>query len=395
MLNVTRCLLLLLTFSAVASAQDEPKEAPKSVAASLQDEFAAIAQKVFPSVVTVTSYVRDASARGPAPEQGEDEEARGAAWVKAATSSDYPGYRKVAVGSGFVLDKNGEILTNRHILMTPEGKLADLIDVETQDQRNTICSVIGMEPTLNIALIKLEVFNPQFPPQFAPIELGDSGKASAGHWAIAMGEPFGPEQFFRPGVISSLPNRDCYQEQLTATYLQVALQAHPQAYGGPVVDIHGRVIGILTPEHPTLGREPRTRSVGIEFAMPMNVVLNLLRAIRAKGSTLSPWLGYAVMSRAELRKERGAEAFNAMPKPRFGIFIENVFDPSPAHAAGIQPGDFLVKFDGKLVHTPLDFQRFLYLAGIGARVKLEMWRNGEAVVHDLLIEQRPANAITR
>jgi S1-C subfamily serine protease len=102
-----------------------------------------------------------------------------------------------------------------------------------------------------------------------------------------------------------------------------------------------------------------------------------------------------VMSRAELASVRGVAEFDAMSKPANGIWIENVFTPSPASDAGIQPGDFLVSFDTYKVSTPVDFQRYLYLAGIGKSVKLTVFRNGELLTKELEIQKRPESARPR
>jgi S1-C subfamily serine protease len=96
-----------------------------------------------------------------------------------------------------------------------------------------------------------------------------------------------------------------------------------------------------------------------------------------------------------LIRERGADAFEKLAKPRHGIYIENVFQPSPAFAKGIRPGDFLVQFGENTIRTPLDFQKFLYLAGIGAKVKLKMWSKGKEQILELDVKPRPANAKTR
>ena len=192
-----------------------------------------------------------------------------------------------------------------------------------------------------------------------------------------------------------MPSRDCYQEALTSTYIQSAMTVHPEAYGGPLLNLRGEVIGVLMPRAWKAGFTELMPSYGIEFAMPSNIVSGIYKALRVKKSFKSPWLGFAVMSRSELRKERTTEEFNGLAKPPIGIYIENVFDPSAASEAGIKPGDFMVKFDGTPVSTPLIFQKLLYLDGIGGTAQLEMFRDGETYVVELPIRERPANATTR
>ena len=377
---------------ATPSEKGQP-DAGMQMALGFQKVFSRIAARVAPSVVTVTAHVRDGSTAN----TPEKDKAIGA-WVKDLFSDEYPGYRAIKSGSGFMVSKDGDVLTCRTNVLTKDGKIADLIDVETSDTRNTICRVVATEPTLNLALLRLEVYNKKFPPRFRVAEFGNSAAMLPGHWSFAAGDPNGPEVFFRPGVICSPPSRECYQEQLTSTYLQAALTVHPEAYGGPLVDLQGKVVAMLVPRlaeaSQIFGRPPGT--MGIEFGLPSNIMTGIYQALKKKKSLKSPWLGIAVMSRPEILKDRGPEAFKAMQKPKIGgILIENVFGPSPAHAAGIKPGDFLVKFDGHLVTDPLTFQKFLYLSGIGAEVSLEFFRKGEIIATKMKVLERPENAITR
>jgi serine protease Do len=232
-------------------------------------------------------------------------------------------------------------------------------------------------------------------PAFGVAALGDSSAVRSGQWAIALGDPAGPEKFFGVGTFASGPSRDCYQELRSSFYLQAALSVPPEAYGGPLVNIAGEVLGILSPRDPRPGPAASAAPPGIEFALPSNIVIGLYDTIRQKGSFRSPWLGFSVMSRSELMHAQGAEAFEALEKPRSGIYIENVFDPSPAFAAGVRPGDFLVRFDGVDIRAPVDFQRQLYLAGIGGDARLELFHAGTSRTLSLHIEERPPEAHVR
>jgi serine protease Do len=394
--------LFLATWSTLFSQDDlapTSKEADPALQAALQlqELFARRAKNCFQSVVTVTSWELDPEqksvlAAGSKPEQGEDE--REGSWGKVAEEKDIPGYRKIAMGSGVVIDKEGHILTCRHLLLKKDGSPADIVSVETPDQRHTICVVLGAEPTLNLGILQLKIYSKKHPPMIVPAKIGNNAGCKAGHYALAFGDPFGPEQFFAYGNFTALPNRDCYQELLTSTYLQMALRVHPQCYGGPVMNIQGEVVGILMPRQFKPGVVELADNYGIEFALPINIAKGIYPAIIKKRSFRSPWIGYAVMSRPELLRER-PEEYRTMKKPRFGIYIENVFSPSPAATLGVKPGDFLVKFDGQLVHTPLDFQKFLYLAGIGKTVELELARDAKPYTIKVKIEPRPSVATTR
>jgi serine protease DegS len=374
----------------------EPEAAPAAqqqaapaagVLAALDAELRAIAERTRRSIVTVAAYVR---------EEGADAEVDVAtpAWVR-QPDRDYPGYRRIGAGSGIVVGAGGEIVTNRHLLLRPDGTPADLVDVETADLRHTLSCIVGMEPTLNLAVVRLEVYSQANPPDFAPIEIGDSDALAQGALALPVGDPFGPERFFALGVVAGTPNRQCYQEQLTATYLQVAAVVHPGAYGGGVLDARGRLVGMLTPREPALGVAAPPDAIGLAFALPSNVLTGIYATILETESVRSPWLGFAVMGIAELRRELGTAAFGALQRPRFGIYVENVFTPSPAADAGVQVGDFLTHLDGQAIGTPLDFQRCLYLAGIGRKVELRLFRAGEEHAVAAVVEQRPEEAVTR
>jgi len=195
------------------------------------------------------------------------------------------------------------------------------------------------------------------------------------------------------GLLAATPSRECYQEQLTASYLQVVLQAHPGAYGGALLDLHGRFVGMLVPRDPDMGIGGGP--TGVEFALPSNIIRGIYPAILANESRRSPWLGFAVVSMVELQRELGLEAFLELDRPLTGIRIENVFSPSPAHEAGVRSGDFLTRFGDAPIGTPIDFQRQLYMAGEGRKVKLEFYRAGETFTVELEVEVRPAEATTR
>ncbi len=405
------CALSLAQDPTPASTTDRPT-LPDGLQAALaiQQHFQAVAETAYRFTVTVTGYAKDAPATDgqsflavPSPVATApvatatdlDDEREGGGWVAETSEELYPGYHKIGIGSGFAVTADGEFLTCLHPLQKPDGSFADLIDVETPDQQNTICRLVAAEPTLDLALLKLEVYDESFPPQFGVAEWGDSGALRPGHYAIGVGAPFGPEQVFAVGHVTSPPDRDCYQENMTATYLQTSLRLHPEAYGGPLLNVQGEVVGLLMPREIKPGTTELLPGPGLEFALPSNILVNLYESLRKVQSSKSPWLGFAVMSRAELRKEFGPGAYNLLMKPRFGIYIENVFDPSAAKQAGLEPGDFLVRFDGEFVQTPVAFQRCLYLAGIGADVELEIYRRGETFTRRLRIEERPKHATQR
>lgn len=353
---------------------------------TLETAFKQLADRTAPSVVTIAAYERSAK---DAAAEGEPT----SIWIR-QIDDNYPGFRRIGSGSGVMVSEAGHLITNRHFLLKADGEPADLIDVETADNKHTIARIVGLEPTLNLAILQFVALSDGNRPQFKPVTFGNSFELFPGHWALAVGDPLGPEKYMGVGVFAGTPSRECYQEQLTATYLQAALRVHPGIYGGALINLKGEFVGMLTPRDPKMGIFDQP-DVGVEFALPSNIIRGIYPSILANESRKSPWLGFAVMSPAELAKELGAEAFSKLQRPITGIYIENIFDPSPASSSGIRPGDFLTRFGNAYIGTPIDFQRQLYLAGIGSEVECEFFRKGETYTVQFKIEERPANALTR
>lgn len=369
-----------------------PSPLPADDLASLravQDGFREVARRASQSVVTVRAYVKS----GTAPVQADAAATTG--WSGETANQAYFGYELLNACSGFVIDASGEVLTTFHALQRADGTIADLIDIETHDSSRILVEVVGSEPTVNFAILRCVVFPAGHAGTLTPLEFGDSDALECGQWAFALGDPAGPEKFFAAGLFVAKPDRECYQDYLSAFYSQTALVVHPQAYGGPLLDVEGDVVGILAPREFPPGSRGDAPKLGLEFALPSKIIAGLRESIGKARSFQSPWLGFGVMSRAEIATVRGVEAFNALAKPKNGILIENVFTPSPASAADVRPGDFLVGFDTYKVFTPVDFQRYLYLAGIGKKVRLELFRNGETLQRELVIERRPTEAKPR
>lgn len=392
--------LLAATVLAQTPAPAAPIAPPAPTAKVLQAEFQALAKAVFPSVVTVRSFVRvPAGANGPAApaatEPATPTSAVGVAtdpapangWVVPPDDREYPGFRLHRSGSGFLVAEGGEALTSLHALRRDDGTIADLVEIEGGEGQRAIAEVLGIEPTLQLAVVRAAVWQSHTPPPLPVLAFGDSDATDVGQFLLGCGDPIGPERFFAFGLLVAKPSRDCYQELMSATYMQATMSVPDGAVGGPLVDLDGRVVGILSKLE---GSGP-----GSAWALPSKLLVGLHASIRAAGTQRSPWLGWSVMSRTEIAAVRGLKAFKEMPKPANGILIENVFTPSPAATAGVRPGDFLTHFAGVEIHAPVDFQRQLYLNGVGRTVTVTMWREGTSKTIELPIEARPAAAVPR
>ncbi len=390
--------LVTATLSLPAQQPDPP---PPRTALALQQDFVQIARRVFPSVVSVRTFVRGAAPPAPATAEAAAAQAAKTGWIAAPSSErDYPGFRPHRHASGFFVapadatgGAEGEVLTTLNALRVRGEQLADLVEVETMDGQRILAEIVGIEPTLKLAVLRCAVFPSWAKPAMQPLRFADSDAVEVGSWVIGVGDPLGPERFLGHGLLVAKPSRDCYQELLSATYMQATMLMPPDAEGGPLVDLDGNVIGILG--RLELDGVGQTAGFGSAWALPSKILQGLYESIRVAGTTRSPWLGFSVLSRAEIATTRGLPAFQAMQKPANGILIENVFDPSPAAAAGVRPDDFLTHFGGQQIHAPVDFQRQLYLAGVGARVELKLFRDGQPYTIEVEIAARPEAAKPR
>ena len=383
-----------------ASAQGESDRAEPTVelALGLERAFTSVIERITPSLVTVNAYVREE------PTEPTDESAGPRGWTVMDAQNRYPGFRRLGSASGFVYAEGGYVLTAWHALLKPDRTPARVVEIETHDNRYVLCRVIGGEPTINVAVLQPEVVPAQGPPALQAAPIGDSDLVRPGHWAIALGDPHGALRTCTTGIISAVPLRQCYQGDMTATFLQASLTAHPEAYGGPVVNIHGHVIGQLMPRYPDPLAVPGSGSPGIEFLMPIKIVENiadsLVEASKAQGRTSvrSPWLGFSVIEiptvRARLRRDDPA-ALKDLKTPPTGVYIDDVFAPSPATTAGIEVGDYLTSIDGNRLFSVLDFQKWMYLSGVGRKVKLALYRDGATREIEAEIAARPASVRPR
>jgi serine protease Do len=357
-----------------------PGEDGLGVAESLERAFGKAAEKVFPSVVGISVYDRDVATAS-----GRDAEPSAAGWrAGGADERIYPGFHVVRSGSGFIVSGDGDILTSAELL-AGEGLAANdrVVDVELPGNVHCRSRLVGREPTIDLAVLKIAS-----PVPVRPAMIGDSDDVRVGQWAIAVGDPPGAERIFSPGTIAARPERECYQEHRTSTLLQASMVIDPAGFGGPLVSIHGLVVGLTTSGHsvvaPSIGICNRTVT-----ALPINLAMTIYRALKVKESELSPWLGFSVL---ELNAGLRTRLRSAPPT---GIYIDDVFEPSPASRAGVLVGDVLTRMDDHPILGVSDFQTWLYLLGIDATVTLEIVRDGKPLRKRIRIEQRPAAASTK
>jgi len=236
-------------------------------------------------------------------------------------------------GSGFIIDAEGHILTNNHVI---EG--AEEIHVNLEDDKEYKATLIGSDPKTDIALIKInrdEGVNKPFP----YLKMGDSDKLEVGEWVVAIGNPFGLSHTVTVGVVSAKQrniNAGPYDE-----FIQTDASINPGNSGGPLINIKGEVVGINTAiiSGPTGGG-----NVGIGFAIPVNIAKTILTALREKGKVTRGWLGVMIQ---KITPEL-AKSFSL--KDDSGALVGDVIPDGPAAKAGIKRGDVIVKFNGQEVN---------------------------------------------
>jgi serine protease Do len=374
------CLLLVVPIAGAQGGKAPPTPPPTADPFGAEKVFVEIADRVDPGVVSIRRFVRDdawfASARG---------EKQDAGW-RQVDEEDllYPGFRPAGGGTGFLIDALGHILTLNRVVIDPEtGKGADLIDVEIEGNHHP-AEIVGQEPTIDLAILQAQVEK-----KLPHLTLGNSGTVRTGQWVLAFGNPPGPERTLQFGLVAYEPSRDCYQDQLSATYLQTSAQVPPASLGGPLVNLKGEVIGINTRRSDSAMSDSTLAASGSGYALPINLATAIYQSILFQRSKRSPWLGFSVLLLTpEKRKELGDMRL-------YGILIDNVFDPSPATAAGVQVGDVLQTMNRQRILTVYDFQRWTYSFGIGAPVELGIVRKGQPMTLKTVIAERPADATTR
>lgn len=340
-------------------------------------------QRIEPSIVSVTTYEK-------VPD-GVDLVGR---W-RVADESPIPGYARDTVASGIVLDKAGTVICCRSPLLLRDGSFADRYDVETSTGARFSAELLGAEPTINLAVLQLNAGAGQSLADLVPAQIGSVAEVHAGDDIYATGDPFGAARTFAPGVVMALPQVSCYQADLTGSLIHASMAVGPGAIGGALVNRDGAVVAMIVPP-PT--EDPAVRGVPEPFTtygMQIQTAQAVGEALKRKRSTTSPFLGFSVLNLRELKaKLRDDARYEAIVKPPFGLYIEDVFAPSPAAKEGVQVGDFVMEINGNRIGSVPDFQQALYYYA-GTSVPLRIFRDGKELTPMIAIEARPVEANRR
>lgn len=274
-------------------------------------------------------------------------------------------YEAHSLGSGFVLSSDGYILTNHHVI-----KDADEIIVRFSDRSEYEAKVLGSDERSDIALLKVDATG------LKAVKLGDSTNLKVGEWVLAIGSPFGFDHSATAGIVSaigrSLPS-DSY-----VPFIQTDVAINPGNSGGPLFNLDGEVIGINSQIYSRTGG-----FMGVSFAIPMDVAMNVVAQIKAQGYVSRGWLGVVIQ---DVTREL-AESFG-LKKPR-GALISKVLPDSPAAKAGFQPGDVILNFDGKKIAMSSDLPPIVGRSEIGKSFPVEIMRNNKRTTIQTTVEELP------
>ena len=273
--------------------------------------------------------------------------------------------QRTSMGSGFIINANGTILTNSHVV-----KGADEVKVRLYDGSEYIAKDVKMDPRTDVAVIRVDGTN------LKPIRLGDSRISQVGDWVLAIGSPFGLDMSVTAGIISAKGRSGRITER--ADFLQTDAAINPGNSGGPLINMQGEVIGINT----AIATESGAYD-GVGFAIPTHIAGWVSEQLIASGEVRRGYIGTQIQEvDAKLAKQ-----FNI--KLHEGAIVHSVLPGSPADKAGLEPGDVVLSLSGHKIDSPIALQGFVEQLTIGKTYPLEIIRNGKRQTLNVTIEELP------
>ena len=260
-------------------------------------------------------------------------------------------YKQRSLGSGFIIDKEGYIVTNNHVVED-----ADQIKVKLANEEEYDATLVGRDPKTDLALIKISAQS-----DLTPIQLGDSDQLTVGEWVVAIGSPFGLEQTVTAGIVSAkgrIIGFGPYED-----FIQTDASINPGNSGGPLIDMTGAVIGINT--------AIVASGQGIGFAIPMNLAKGIIEQLKSTGEVTRGWLGVGIQDlNPELKKYYGIEDDG-------GVLVTQVFEGDPAEKGGIQTNDIIIAVDGQTVSSVRELSGIIADTRVGKRTAITYLRDGK------------------
>lgn len=276
-----------------------------------------------------------------------------------------------SLGSGFIIDPEGYIVTNNHVITGRDGQtVVDKITVILNDDRRFEARVVGRDPATDLALLKVEAKGLPY------VQWGDSTKARVGDWVLAIGNPFGLGVTVTAGIVSAL-HREIGVGQYDRL-IQTDASINRGNSGGPMFDNNGKVIGIATAI-----LSPTGGNIGIGFAIPADQAKPIVDQLRTLGRVKRGWLGVRIQPVTE-----DIAAGLGFKEPK-GAIVAGIEDNTPAGRAGVRQGDVILKFNGKEVTRQQSLQSIVSDTTIGSTVNMEILREGKPATLRVTVAERP------
>jgi serine protease Do len=359
---LTGCALCMIAGAGIGVAIEKPlKGRTAAVAASTEavrtlPDFAELAKRVGPSVVNVsTTQLRRMAEDVPSP-FGEDDPRNDLLERFFGGRIPRGPQRQSGLGSGFIIDSNGTILTNYHVVND-----AQKISVTVSDGKTYDAKVVGKDQKSDIAVIKIDAGR-----ELPAVTLGDSDRLEVGEWVMAIGNPFGLDHTVTSGIVSAKGR------QIGAgpydNFIQTDASINPGNSGGPLLNLRGEVVGINTAIFSQSGG-----NIGIGFAIPSNSVKDLLPQLRDKGKVVRGYVGATVQTISpEIAESLGL-------KQTGGALVADVVRGGPAEKAGLKVGDVIVEFDKQVIKDSADLPAAVARVAPGTSVQLKISREGKPI----------------
>tara|TARA_A100001011_G_scaffold133620_1_gene140845 strand:+ start:3636 stop:5051 length:1416 start_codon:yes stop_codon:yes gene_type:complete len=345
-----KLLLISIIFSISVYSQSISKSAPSS--------FADLAERLMPSVVNISTTQTVVTNTNPFPFQFPP----GSPFEDMFKEFGTPQERKSsALGSGFIIDDKGIVITNNHVIQDAE----DII-VRVNGDNEYKAKVLGADPLMDIAVLQLETDD-----EFIPVKFGDSDKARIGDWVIAIGNPFGLGGTVTAGIISAR-NRSIGLSRYE-DFIQTDASINSGNSGGPLFDMEGNVIGINTA---ILGRNG---SIGIGFSIPANSAKTVIDQLIEFGETKRGWLGVRIQ---DVTKE--IAEVEQLDEAR-GALVASVAENSPSEKAGIKAGDIILEFNEVKINQMKELPAIVAKTEVGKKVKVKIWRNKKEILKSVVL----------
>ncbi len=279
------------------------------------------------------------------------------------------GYSQQGLGTGVIVDKEGHILTNNHVV----GE-ADEVLVRLHNDQRVKAKIVGVDPRTDLAVIKIKADN------LSSAQLGNSDDLKIGEWVVAAGNPFGLDNTITAGIVSakgrSLMGGGQYED-----FIQTDAAINPGNSGGPLVNLRGQVVGINTAIFSRSGGY-----MGIGFAIPINMAKDVMQSLIQRGKVVRGWLGVGIQ---DLTEEL-ARSFNYTDTT--GALVGHVEKDGPADKAGLKQGDIIISMDGDKIKNINQLRNAVAAVEPGKKVKLELIRNGRKESAEVKVGELPAQA---